>query len=259
MMGIIYFLIILFANSIGAISGMGGGVLIKPLLDLIGAHSVPTISFYSTVAVFTMAVVSTIRQLLNGIQIKGSVLSWIVGGAILGGVVGNFTFEKLLAFFSNEDSVQLIQIVLTILTLIFAFLFTHYNWKSFHLSSSIWCCLCGLILGFLASLLGIGGGPINVALIMLMFGFPIKEATIYSICVILFSQLAKILTITFGTGFARYDLSMLFFIIPAAAIGGLVGAKFSNLLSAKNVTTVFQAVILLVLVINIYNGYQILN
>ncbi len=45
MIGLIYFVVIVLANTVGAISGMGGGVLIKPILDLIGAHSVAGISF----------------------------------------------------------------------------------------------------------------------------------------------------------------------------------------------------------------------
>ena len=45
MIGGLYFFVIVIANTIGAISGMGGGVLIKPTFDLIGAHSVVAISF----------------------------------------------------------------------------------------------------------------------------------------------------------------------------------------------------------------------
>lgn len=92
---------------------------------------------------------------------------------------------------------------------------------------------------------------------MLLFSLPIKDATVYSICTIFFSQLAKLVTIEISTGFARYDLSMLFFVIPAAVIGGLVGARLSQVLSPKKVTVVFQAVIILVIIINLYNGIRI--
>ena len=93
---------------------------------------------------------------------------------------------------------------------------------------------------------------------MLLFAMPIKKATVYSIAIIFFSQLSKIVTIAIAVGFERYNLTMLFFIIPAAILGGLVGAKLSNLFSQKVVTVVFQSVILLVLVINIVNGFQLL-
>lgn len=80
-------------------------------------------------------------------------------------------------------------------------------------------------LGFLASFLGIGGGPINVSVLMLMFAMPIKDATVYSICTIFFSQLSKLATLALSTGFARYDLTMLWFVVPAAILGGGIGRK----------------------------------
>lgn len=258
MIGLIYFLVIVLANAVGAVSGMGGGVLIKPIFDFIGAHSVAAISFYSATAVFTMSIVSTARQLASGRKINWSIALWVSGGAVLGGVLGNVAFEQLLLVFRDDKMVQLIQILVTVLTLLFAFLYTKYNWRGFALKKVGWYAACGLILGFLASLLGIGGGPINVSLLMLLFAMPIKEATIYSICTIFFSQLAKILTIAFTTGFGAYDLQILWFVIPAAIVGGLLGAKASNVLSPQRVTLVFQTVIVLVLLINLYNGYQLL-
>ena len=231
---------------------MGGGVIIKPVLDLLAKDSVAAISFYSTVAVFTMSLVSTWRQVKNGISLNWRLVAFISAGSILGGVGGNVVFEGLLLFLADESLVQLIQITLTIVTLIFALLYSRFDWKNYHFDSLISYFLSGLVLGFLASLLGIGGGPINVSLLMLLFSFPIKVATIF------FSQLAKIVTIAFGTGFGRYDLTMLFFVVPAAILGGLLGSRFNHLLAPKKVTLVFQAVIVLVLLINLYNGWQIL-
>lgn len=258
MIGLIYFFVIVIANTIGAVSGMGGGVIIKPVFDFIGAHDVAAISFYSATAVFTMSVVSTMRQLTSGRKFNWQIVSWVSVGAVLGGILGNLAFEACLNWFGNKDIVQLIQIVLTVITLIFAFVYTKYNWKNFKLTHVIWYFICGLMLGFLASLLGIGGGPINVSLLMLLFSLPIKEATVYSICTIFFSQFAKLLTIALTTGFSRYDLTILWLVIPAAVIGGLLGAKFSKILSPEKVTVVFQGVVLLVLFINLYNGYYLL-
>lgn len=258
MIGITYFIVIVLANTLGAVSGMGGGVLIKPIFDFIGAHDVAAISFYSATAVFTMSIVSTTRQIISGKKFNWKIVSWISTGSILGGVLGNIIFDSFLSWFGNDDYVQLIQIGITVVTLGFAFLYTKYEWKNFHLAHVGYYFLCGLLLGFLASLLGIGGGPINVSLLMLLFSLPIKDATMYSICTIFFSQLAKLVTISVSTGFSHYDLTVLWFVIPAAIVGGLLGAKLSNILSPKRVTVVFQGVILLVLVMNIYNGYQLL-
>jgi uncharacterized membrane protein YfcA len=77
MKGLLYFLVIIFANTIGSVSGMGGGVIIKPVLDFIALDSVVAISFYSTVAVFVMSIVSTYRQVKNGMSIRFDLVSWI--------------------------------------------------------------------------------------------------------------------------------------------------------------------------------------
>ncbi|WP_424684325.1 sulfite exporter TauE/SafE family protein [Enterococcus sp.] len=256
MIGFLYAIIIILANTIGAISGMGGGVIIKPIFDAIGADSVAAITFYSTVAVFTMSIVSTLRQRKN-MTIEVGTAGLISAGAVIGGIMGNLAFEKLLLWLDSEATVQLVQIVIMLLTIGFAWFVSEgqhsFGWKtaSAHL-------LVGLVLGFLASFLGIGGGPINVALLMLCFGMAIKEATVYSIITILCSQLAKIVTIATTTGFERYDLTMLFYIIPAAIIGGFLGATLSGRLSAKRVRLVYQFVLIFVLLINVYNGVGIL-
>lgn len=259
MIGLLYFIVIVLANTLGAIAGMGGGVIIKPVLDFIGADSVAAVSFYSTVAVFTMSFVSTLRQVQSGNQLNWRIVAWSSAGAVIGGIVGNQLFELFLQIMPQEETVKLIQIVLTILSLVFALLYARFDWQNYTLQGAQWYLLCGLVLGFLASFLGIGGGPINVSLFMLLFSMPIKEATIYSIATIFFSQLAKIVTILSVTGVARYDLKMLYYVIPAAIIGGLLGAQLSHVLSPKKVMVVFQLVIILVIVVNLYNGYQVIK
>ncbi|WP_458413387.1 sulfite exporter TauE/SafE family protein [Schinkia sp. CFF1] len=256
--GIIYFFVIIFADIIGALTGMGGGVIIKPILDAIGAHDLFAISFYSSVAVLVMSVVSTFRQIKNGIHIQFNCASSIIIGSIFGGIVGNITFERLLLLFSDDAKVQWIQIIVTIISLLFALLYTLNNWKSFGFTSFRWYFIVGTVLGFLASLLGIGGGPINVALLMLCFGISIKEAVVYSIATILFSQLSKVITIGFTThGFAVFDLSMLVAIIPAAIIGALIGTKISNILKDNAVLKAYQIVVILVILLNIGNGLSL--
>ena len=255
--GVLYFLIIVVANAVGSVSGMGGGVIIKPVLDFVGHDSVVAISFYSTVAVFTMSLVSTIRQVQAGRKIQWQQVAYLALGSVLGGFLGNQTFEFLLQRAEQAGQVTLIQIVVTVALLVFAMIYTRY--ENFHWSKqgALWYSAIGLSLGFFASLLGIGGGPINVSLLMLVFAMPIKEATVYSIATIFCSQLTKLVTIAWGAGFARYDLSILVYIVPAAIVRGLLGARMSRLLSDQAVRRVFQWVVLLVIGINLYNAFQL--
>lgn len=258
MIGILYFIIILFANSIGAISGMGGGVIIKPMFDLVNIHPVEAISFYSSVAVLVMSVVSTSKQIRSGMHIESGFATKISIGGIMGGYLGNLAFENILLLFPNGKEIQLIQISLTMITLIFSFLYSQNIWKNYSFESDYLEIIVGLLLGFLASLLGIGGGPINVALIMLLFNIEIKKGTVYSIIIIFFSQLSKLMTIILTGNINRYDLSLLFYIIPAAVLGGVIGSYISRRVSNKCVNQVYQFVIVIVLLINIYNGWKVI-
>lgn len=258
MIGLIYFVVIVLANTVGAISGMGGGVLIKPILDLIGAHSVAGISFYSTVAVFTMSIVSTVRQVSSGKSLNWQIVGWVSSGAVVGGVVGNIVFEVFLQLFENEKHVQLIQIFLTVLTLVFAFFYTKHHQPKFHLTSWTWYLICGGVLGFLASF-RYWWWTSQCFFVDADVCIANKEATLYSLSTIFFSQLAKLVTIALTSSFMRFDLSMLFYVIPAAVIGGLWGARFSRVLSPKKVTFIFQAIVIVVLLINLYNAFVILQ
>lgn len=255
LIGFIYFIVIILACTVGALTGMGGGVIIKPVFDAIGAHNLVSISFYSSVAVLTMAVVSTIRQWRNGITFPRNEGLVAVGGAVVGGILGDLIFEELLIIFNNDLTVQWIQIILTIISLLFALLYTVRKWESFNLSGKSWFFLVGVLLGILAALLGIGGGPINVAALMLLFGIPIKRATVYSIVIILFSQLSKLITIGFTMSYSVFDLNILLYIIPASIIGGLLGARLSKLLMEKFVVVAYQVIVVLVIMLNIANGF----
>lgn len=255
--GILYFAVIVIANSLGAVSGMGGGVLIKPIFDLIGRDSVAAISFYSSVAVLTMSVVSTLHQMSSGTKLNWKLIVWIALGAAGGGVLGkNALTWGLLNY--PDMSVLAVQIIVTIITILFAFLNTRMGWESWNLSGWSWYLACGIVLGFFASFLGIGGGPINVALLMLMFGMPIKQATVYSICMILFSQAAKVIGVVVAGDLMFFDLGMLWYIIPAAIIGGFVGSLFSHVLNSKYVEYVFQGMLLVLILINLYNGVRLI-
>ena len=130
--GVLYFLIIVVANAVGSVSGMGGGVIIKPVLDFVGHDSVVAISFYSTVAVFTMSLVSTIRQVQAGRKIQWQQVAYLALGSVLGGYLGNQTFEFLLKRVAQASQVTLIQIVVTVALLVFAMIYTRY--ENFHWS-----------------------------------------------------------------------------------------------------------------------------
>ena len=58
----IYSIIVWIATFIGAITGLGGGIIIKPAFDFVGLDQAAMISVYSTIAVFSMCIVSLYKR-----------------------------------------------------------------------------------------------------------------------------------------------------------------------------------------------------
>lgn len=62
---LIYLIVSFLASIAGAICGIGGGVIIKPVLDLCALASVSTISFLSGCTVLSMSCYSVGRNFLS--------------------------------------------------------------------------------------------------------------------------------------------------------------------------------------------------
>lgn len=130
---LIYFAVILFATTVGALSGMGGGVIIKPVLDAVGAHALNSVNFYSSVSIFVMSIVSVIKQVGGGMRVSISAIVSIAAGSIVGGSLGNILFNYLFTFFSNQSSVQMVQIVITVILLALVLWYLRFEMKPLNL------------------------------------------------------------------------------------------------------------------------------
>ena len=105
-MSMVAFLVSFLASTAGAICGIGGGVIIKPVLDLFQMASVSTISFLSGCTVLSMSLYSVGRAAAS----RDSVVDFKTGtplalGAALGGVLGKQLFTAVKEAASNPNMV----------------------------------------------------------------------------------------------------------------------------------------------------------
>ncbi len=260
MLSLVYSIVILVATTLGAFVGLGGGVIIKPILDFIGEEPRMQVDFLSSVAVFTMSVVSTGRQIKNKVSFKKSIIVFLAAGSIAGGYLGKYSMDLLGNSFAQEN-IRCIQ-AFTLAALILAVcIYVSKQRVSFHIKNPVAMCLVGLMLGFIASFLGIGGGPINVAVLTLFFSMNVKESAVYSVAIIFFSQISKLITIFVSDGISAYSHQWknLLFILPAAILGGILGAKFNRKFDDKIIRKIFTAVMILIVILNVYNGITYLT
>jgi len=248
-MGILYFFIVLAATSVGAIAGVGGGVLIKPTLDAIGHYNVETIGVLSSIAVLAMAIVATGRRFIQGLKIDRKIVLLAIG-AIAGGFAGKEIFYRLLSVIDGSI-VKIIQsslIALLMVIILFKNKLPKYCIENFLAVFAV-----GFILGTLASFLGIGGGPVNVAVLYILLNMDIRKAAIGSIFIILLAQASKIVTISLSQGLATYDLKMLWYMVPAGIAGGLLGSFLHGKCNEKLINLLFDITACIVIVICFYN------
>src|SRR5574344_1087418 len=185
------FLICFLASIIGAICGVGGGVIIKPVVDAFGLLTISQASFLSGCTVLAMSAYSTTMMVVKkekGLEVKTAVPLGI--GAAVGGVVGKVVF-KLISDGSN--TVAIIQSAILMALTIMIFIYTAFKSKiKTHNISNIFVFI-GIILGIMSSFLGIGEGPINLVVFSFFFSMDTKTATKNSLCVILISQIASLI------------------------------------------------------------------
>lgn len=251
---IIYILIILLATTSGAVAGLGGGVIIKPVLDMIGYHDVITIGFYSSLAVFTMCLVSLYKQIRSGFQFQVKIVVMISLGSLLGGFVGEQIFNFATAMLQNHI-IKIIQASLLLITLILIFIYSlnKDNIKSYYIKNDFAIIFVGLGLGVISVFLGIGGGPLNVATLMLLFSQTMKEATIYSITTIFFSQISKLTIVCLSGSLASFDLSFIPPILITAIIGGYLGTRINQRINNRQIQIFYNLLIIILMVISVYN------
>ena len=248
----IYFITAICSTTLGSLAGLGGGVIIKPILDALGDYNLATVGVLSSITVFSMALVATIKQFKSGFKADLNIFILAIG-SILGGGIGKKAFDIFLNFFNNENISKGIQafILIILLTLVlFKNSLPRYNTKNIFLIF-----LVGLSLGGIASFLGIGGGPINVAILVMLFNFPTKNAAISSVFIILLSQFSKLFLITITSGFSSYNLTMLPFMVVGGISGGILGAKLNHRLSNEYIEKIFNLSVLCIIFINIFNLY----
>ncbi|MFB1052235.1 TSUP family transporter [Paraliobacillus sp. JSM ZJ581] len=257
-MFVLYFMIGLFATTLGAIAGLGGGVIIKPVLDFFGHYDLSTIGILSAATVFSMAAVSLIKMRKMDVTIDKINSALIAGGSILGGFIGKAVFNYFVMSLGISKGVAIFQSVLLAVLLLLIFIYFKYKhvMRRFNVKNRVIILLIGIVLGLLSSFLGIGGGPLNVAVLSLLFSMNAKNATFNSIFIIFFSQLSALMLAGMTTNISDYDLVMLPYMIAGGIIGGLVGTNFVHKLTNKQIEKIFNIAILTILFINMYNVFS---
>ena len=255
----LFFIVSFLASTVGAICGIGGGVIIKPVLDLLHLETVSAISFLSGCTVLSMTCYSVGRSVLAGERrVSLRTGTPLAAGAAVGGLLGKQLFTFIRDFFENQNTVGAVQAVclavITLGTLIYTVNKNRIRGKKIQNPTA--CVAIGLALGVMSSFLGIGGGPINLVVLFYFFGMDTKTAAANSLYIILFSQLASVLATAATREVPPFQWTSLLLMVAGGIGGGIAGRALNRRMDEKTVDTLFIGLMAVIIGISIYNGWQ---
>lgn len=255
----IFFVVSILSSIAGSICGIGGGVIIKPVLDATGIMDVSSISFLSGCTVLAMSVVSVYKNLkAKSASLNVKTATWLAVGAAVGGVLGKGMFQGLKTAVGNENLVGMVQAIVLILITLGTLIYTIYKKKikTKKYNSIILCAVIGILLGIMSSFLGIGGGPINLVVLAYFFSMSTKEAALSFLYIIMFSQITSLMQTVVTQSIPSVSPVYLVMMVIGGILGGTLGSKINKKITEENVNKLFIFLMLVIVAINIYNAVR---
>lgn len=253
----LFFIISFGASIIGAICGIGGGVIIKPVLDASGVLLPGTINFLSGCTVLAMTCYSVLRNRIGGAtDIDGKTAVPLALGAAVGGLVGKQLFDVVEGLFPDPalaGAVQAVSLgIITVGTLAYNLNKARITTRS--ISGAAACVVIGFLLGVMSSFLGIGGGPINLVVLYFFFSMGTKQAAQNSLFIILCSQLASTVTSIPTVDFSVIDPLLIIGMICCGIAGGIFGRIINKRIDERHVEKLFSGLMVAIILVCVYNA-----
>lgn len=256
-MQVVIALTVLFATILGSLSGIGGGVIIKPVMDAISGLTSSQISFLSGTTVLTMTIVSLLRSRGGEVKIdrRGTFLAV---GAAFGGLAGKSIFSYLVSNLPDQGMVSLVQNIIMVILTVAVFFYVLYKTKirQLDIQNRIFATLAGLFLGLMSSFLGIGGGPINIMVLSYFFSMDTKTCALNSLYIIFFSQVVSLISNIVMRDIPQFDPLLLVMMMVFAVLGATAGRTLSKKLDSHKIDVMFLWMLVLITAISVYNCFK---
>lgn len=254
----IFLLISFFASVIGCICGIGGGVIIKPVMDAFGLYSVSAVSFMSGCIVLSMTAYSVLREKLSHTNARTESVGTYLGiGAAFGGLAGKQLFDAVKGLFANANEVGAVQAAALMLITLLTALYTVNREKipSHRVKKPAACVLIGLALGLISAFLGIGGGPVNLVVLFYFFSMETKTAAHNSLYIILLSQIASLVYTVLCGRVPEVPAWLLLCMVGCGILGGMVGRRINRKISSRTVDKLFLILLVIIMGVCVYNFF----
>ncbi len=279
-------LFILFLSfAVGVLSGLfgvGGGFLMTPFLIFLGIPPVYAIPNEINNILATSVSGSMTHWFKNTLDYKMGMM--IIIGGIVGTILGISTFSFFkeigkLSLIISLSYMYLLAIIGTLMLLEGASeidrarkkiilkkkLHTHYwihglpfklRFSKSRLYESIFTpVILGIVVGFVAALMGVGGAFLLVPAMIYLIGMPIKLIPGTSLFVTIF--ISAIVTILHAFSYSSIDLVLVIVLIIGSIIGVQIGQKVGQYLDSSHLKTLFAMLLCAVAIAIAYDTFFI--
>jgi len=225
------------AGILGSMIGLGGGIVVVPVLTFLG-FSPQLAASNSLFAAFSNAVASTIsyakqKRIEYILGLKLGLLS--IPGTILG------------AFISADITPSVFKMlfgIVLIVSSVYIFSKRKMESKAYNLSKQIMvlAVAASFFAGIISSLFGIGGGIVFVPLMVIAIGLSMKLAAPTSQFILLFASTSGMIAHAF---LGHPDFYQALLLGGGAFVGGLVGSRLSLEIEEKKLRILVSAVMVI--------------
>ncbi len=228
--------------------GVGGGVLYVPLLLSLTALPMKEVVPLSLLFAMATSISATINHHRKGlVDFKLGII--LACGAIIGAVIGaKFTLTVTGNIVKLMFAVALIIVAIKMLTEIYrenkGLKKTTTRIKKVSKEKKIIGSLTSIVTGFLSGSLGIGGGAVNVPLLIYLFKVKARRAIGTSSFIIIPTAAMGFSTFVFSAG--KIDYSLAIILAPVVLIGAFIGSRWGlESLKTPTVKALFACILLL--------------
>jgi uncharacterized membrane protein YfcA len=243
----------LFAGGVGALVGVGGGIIITPVLALyfgVPMHQAIGASLMAVIATSTATSSVYLERHVANIRLGMTLeLATTIGAAVaavIAGYADRKTLALLFALFLFYSAFSMAQKAWQSRAVKHEGSLPEYRVRRYGLGMT-----ASLVAGALSGLLGIGGGPIKVPVMYLFMGVPLRAATATSNFMIGVTA-ATSAYIYYGRGDVVLGLAAP--LVAGAFAGSLLGAWASPRVRASNILFLLMAVALYLAVQLLYKA-----
>lgn len=232
---LLYFVIALAASSIGSMLGIGGGVIIVPILISIGITK-ELASVSSSLTVCAMSIISSYTYFRRK---QGNIKTAVI--IACGSIPGSYLGVHLNSMVSPKLFNVLFAVLLSILLIL---MFIKDKLPKLNLGN-ISKIIFGIIIGILAGMFGIGGGPITVPVLLVFFALQQKEVSGTSSYITLITAFTSVVS---NVVKGNNNMELAIFMIPGAIIGSQIGTFFNKRMNDKALTIAFNMLLIFLLI-----------